>query len=51
MKEQKDAVAFSVNQMKEKLASKPDIIDNLLPEFAVGQVLILLRREIYSKTC
>lgn len=45
-KEQKDARAFSVNQMKEKLAPKPDIIDNLLPEFAVGQVLTLLRREI-----
>jgi hypothetical protein len=35
-REQKEAREFSIKQMSEKLAGKPEIIDNLLPEFAVG---------------
>lgn len=34
--EQKEAREFSVNQMSEKLSAKPEIIKNLIPDFAVG---------------
>ncbi|KAF2494592.1 FAD/NAD(P)-binding domain-containing protein [Lophium mytilinum] len=34
--EQKEALDFSINQMAEKLAPKPEIIDKLVPDFAVG---------------
>jgi cation diffusion facilitator CzcD-associated flavoprotein CzcO len=35
-KEQKEAKEFSVQQMAEKLGTKPEILDHLLPDFAVG---------------
>ncbi|KAF2802377.1 FAD/NAD(P)-binding domain-containing protein [Mytilinidion resinicola] len=36
--EQKEALDFSINQMAEKLAVKPEIIEKLVPDFAVGFV-------------
>lgn len=35
-KEQTEAREFSVNQMADKLSAKPEILDYLLPNFAVG---------------
>lgn len=40
--EQKEAKAFSIKQMTEKLAAKPDITDKLVPDFAVGYVTAML---------
>ncbi|TVY18044.1 putative sterigmatocystin biosynthesis monooxygenase [Lachnellula arida] len=34
--EQKDARAFSIDQMTAKLSGKPEIVDKLLPDFSVG---------------
>jgi len=34
--EQKDARAFSIDQMTAKLSEKPEIVDKLLPDFDVG---------------
>jgi cation diffusion facilitator CzcD-associated flavoprotein CzcO len=36
--EQKAAFSFSVSQMAEKLAGKPEVLQRLLPDFAVGCV-------------
>ncbi|KAJ5717726.1 hypothetical protein N7488_003372 [Penicillium malachiteum] len=33
---QKEALQYSISQMQEKLSAKPEIGDNLIPEFAVG---------------
>jgi cation diffusion facilitator CzcD-associated flavoprotein CzcO len=35
-KEQKEALEYSTTQMKEKLSSKPQLRESLIPEFAVG---------------
>jgi cation diffusion facilitator CzcD-associated flavoprotein CzcO len=34
--QQKEALEYSISQMKEKLAGKPDLRDKLIPDFAVG---------------
>lgn len=36
--EQREAKEFSIKQMTEKLSAKPEIVQNLVPDFAVGLV-------------
>lgn len=37
-KAQEEALAYSISQMTEKLSSKPEIAEKLIPDFAVGSV-------------